>query len=446
MSEYANINIKRLSLMSFRNYLDEYVVGLLFSDKDLIINPGFKPDPEDEDSEEFTQYVYKTTVKKAIERLDVRGFSIENFEKIFEKNKENAINFSDIYTHLKKHSNCDEDTIAEKLIKNITFKKWQNAVRKIVLYELKNGNIDQWSDITMQDVDVKTIAEKVIFCSMKSIVEESFYGLYPGIINVGYIIRLILENCDINDIIELDFSYLQYWAEDCISTAISATKNTEKIIVLVEGTSDKDILEYSLFKLYPHLSDLFYFMDFDDNNGGKRDGGTSYVIKNLKTFYFSKLQAKFIAVFDNDAEGYQSQCALLNEVKQWPDNFRILLYPEISLFKKYPTLASNGNIILDNINHKACSIELYLPDDIIKMNGEYLPIEWESRKKIKTTGGKEELLYQGVISQKDDIKEKYHKLRKSIEKGETAFYAKDWSRMEKLLKKIVFAFRNQCDL
>lgn len=439
MSEYAYINIKKLTLMSFRNYVDEYVVGLLFSDKDLIISPGFKPDPEDEDSEEYTQYVYKTTVKKAIERLDARGFSIENFRKIFEKNKENGINFFDIYINTKKHSNCDEDTFAEKLIKNITFKKWQNAVRKIVLYELKNGNIDQWSDITMQDVDIKTIAEKVIFCSMKSIVEESIYGLYPGIINVGYIIRLILENCDINDIIELDFSYLQYWAEDCISTAISATKNTEKIIVLVEGTSDKDILEYSLSKLYPHLSDLFYFMDFDDNNGGKRDGGTSYVIKNLKTFYFSKLQAKFIAVFDNDAEGYQSQCVLLNDVKKWPNNFRILLYPEISSFKKYPTLASNGNIILDNINRKACSIELYLPDDIIKMNGEYLPIEWESRKKIKTTEGKEELLYQGVISQKDDVKEKFHKLRKSIEKGESAFCAKDWSRMQQLLEKIVFA-------
>ena len=44
--------------MSFRNYVDEYVVGLLFSDKDLIINPGFKPNPEDEDSQEYTQYVY----------------------------------------------------------------------------------------------------------------------------------------------------------------------------------------------------------------------------------------------------------------------------------------------------------------------------------------------------------------------------------------------------
>ena len=58
MSEYADINIKKLSLMSFRNYVDEYVVGLLFSDKDLIINPGFKPNPEDEDSQEYTQYVY----------------------------------------------------------------------------------------------------------------------------------------------------------------------------------------------------------------------------------------------------------------------------------------------------------------------------------------------------------------------------------------------------
>ena len=440
MSEYADINIKKLSLMSFRNYVDEYVVGLLFSDKDLMINPGFKPDPEEEDSEEYTQYVYKTTVKKAIERLDARGFSIENFEKIFEKNKESVINFSDIYYHLKKHSKSDEATFAEKLIQNITFKKWQNAMHKIVTYELENGSLI-WSG-SVSEVGIKTECEKIIFYSLKNRDTESFYGLYPEIINIGYIIRLILENCDNNDIIELDFSYLQYWAEDCISSAISATQNTEKIIVLVEGTSDKDILEYSLSKLYPHLSDLFYFMDFDDNQGGKRDGGTSYVIKNLKTFYFSKLQAKFIAVFDNDAEGYQSQCALLNEVKQWPDNFRILLYPEISLFKKYPTLASNGNVILDNINHKACSIELYLPDDIIKINGEYLPIEWESRKKIKTTEGKEELLYQGVISQKEDVKERFHNLRKAIESGKSVFNAQDWFRMQKLLENIIFAFRN----
>lgn len=277
---------------------------------------------------------------------------------------------------------------------------------------------------------------------MKNDDSESFYGLDPEIIEIGYIIRLILEYCDVDEKIELDFSNLQYWSNDSIELAISATQNIEKTIVLVEGTSDKDILEFSLSKLYPHLSDLFYFMDFDDPNGGKRDGGTSFVIKNLKTFYFSKLNAKFIAIFDNDAEGYQSQCILLNEIKKWPDNFRILLYPEIDLFKNYPTEAPNGHILLDNINHKACSIELYLPDNIIKSNGEYLPIEWESRKKIKTKEGKEELLYQGVISQKDDIKKKFHQLRKSIERDESTLYAQDWSRMQLLLEKIIFAFKN----
>lgn len=441
MSEYANIKIKKLSLVSFRNYVDKYVVGLLFSNGDLIINPGFKPHPEDEDSEEYTQYIYRTTVKKAIERLEVRGFSIENFKNTFEKNKEPAINYHAFYFYSKKYSSCDEDAFVSKLNQNITFNKWQNAVRKIVSYELENGNITQYCDITMHDVNIKTFTEKVIFCSMKMDWLGSFYGLYTDIIDIGYIIRLILENCDYNEIIELDFSYLQFWSDDSVSLAMSATQNVEKIIVLVEGTSDKDILEYSLSKLYPHLSDLFYFMDFDDSNGGKRDGGTSYVIKNLKTFYFSKLQAKFIAVFYNDAEGYQSQCVLLNEVKQWPDNYRILLYPEISLFKKYPTLASNGNIILDNINHKACSIELYLPDDIIKINEKYLPIEWESRKKIKTTGGEEELLYQGVISQKDYIKKRLQKLRKSIKNGEKLFIAQDWFSMQQLLEKIIFAFR-----
>ena len=49
-------------------------------------------------------------------------------------------------------------------------------------------------------------------------------------------------------------------------------------------------------------------MDFSDESGGKRDGGTSYVIKNLKTFYFSKIRANFIAIFDNDAEGYSRAC------------------------------------------------------------------------------------------------------------------------------------------
>jgi len=252
--------------------------------------------------------------------------------------------------------------------------------------------------------------------------------------------KIILDSCSPDDEVVLDFSFLAYWNDDCIPKALLATENVERTIVLVEGKSDKDILEFSMKHLYPHLVDLFYFMDFDDENGGKRDGGTSFVVKNLKTFYFSRIKLRFIAVFDNDAEGYQCRCSLLEDIPIWPDSFKIKLYPEMKLSKAYPTLASNGAVITDNINRKACSIELYLPDCLISDGGKYYPIEWESRKKIRFNG-KEENLYQGVISQKETIKRKFHKLRNDIENGKIEFESEEWERMKILLDSIVFAYK-----
>lgn len=433
MSEYADITVRNLSLYCFRNYLNNDIVNLFFSCKDLMVISNKKENIKDNPS---TKYMYKTTVQRAKERLDARGFSIDNFKKIFNANMLQAIDYSPFLNHLNKE--LTECEIQERIKNKITFKKWKNAIKRIVTYELENGNILPYQ--TTSNIGINTECEKVIYYSLKDDDAESFYALSTEVVHIAYIYRLILESCVCDDEIVLDFTDLDNWAEDCIPKALSATEDVEKIIVLVEGTSDKDILEYSLKKIYPHLSDLFYFMDFDDAKKGKRDGGASYVIKSLKTFYFSKIKAKFIATFDNDAEGYQSKCTLLNDIKSWPHNFRILLYPELDLFNAYPTLAPNGKVVIDNINKKACSIELYLPDAIIKNNGSFFPIEWESRKKIKAENGTEKFLYQGVISQKDDIKKKFHELRNSIENGEKNFVIEDWDRMKRLLDTIIFAF------
>ena len=374
MSEYADISIRKLSLWTFKNYLNSDIVSLFFTNEDLIVTSECMQDLEDKGSTEYTRYMYKTTVLKAKERFDVLGYGVDNLGKIFSANTLQAIDYSAFLYYLNVDFEDFEATSQERIKKSVSFKKWKNAMHKIVTYELEHGNI-RWYE-TFSDIDVRTECEKVIFHSLKDFDSESFYALFPEVIPEPYVLRLILESCPNDEEIILDFSNLEYWSDDCIPKALSATGNIEKIIVLVEGTSDKDILEYSMKKLYPHLLDLFYFMDFDDNYGAKRDGGTSYVIKNLKTFYFSKLSSKFIAIFDNDAEGYQSKCTLFSEIKNWPDNFRILLYPEIKLFYKYPSLAPNGTIIVDNINKKACSIELYLPDGIIQENGQFCPIEW----------------------------------------------------------------------
>lgn len=83
MSEYANIMINNLSLFWFRNYLDGSIVSLFFGKNDLVVVSNCKEDPEDEDSEVYTKYLYKTTVSSAIDRLDAQGFTLNSFEKQF---------------------------------------------------------------------------------------------------------------------------------------------------------------------------------------------------------------------------------------------------------------------------------------------------------------------------------------------------------------------------
>ena len=441
MSEYADIVIGNLSLHWFRNYLDSKIVSLFFSKNDLIVVNNCNIDDDDKDAGTYTKYMYRTTVRRAKERLDAQGFGLNNFEKIFNDEMVQAVDYSSFLYHLQGDYDEEDKNNEIRIKKNVSLKKWKNAMKKNVSYELANGNIQFGG--TLSEVNITTECDKVIFYSLKDEDSESFYALNPEIINYKYVYRLILEYCANDMEIILDFSNLDNWADDCIPKALAATENVSKTIVLVEGSSDKDILEFAMSQLYPHLSDLFYFMDFSDESGGKRDGGTSYVIKNLKTFYFSKIRANFIAIFDNDAEGYSSKCSLLNEIKNWPANFRILLYPEITMFHKYPTIAPNGKIVPDDINKKAASIELYLPDSIIKTGGNYYPIEWESRKRIRNKNNVEEALYQGVISYKDDIKHKFHEMRNKIERGDEVFKTEEWKNMKKLLETIVFAFNNE---
>ena len=438
MSEYADIRIKNLTLYSFRNYLDSSIVCLLFSKGDLFIEPNCQEDPDDEDSSVYTKYSYKTTVERALERLDAQGFTLKNFEKQFAEKAVEIIDYEPRLRNLHIDIENFEQKSKERIEKQVSFQKWKNSMGKVVRYETQNGNI-RWNG-TAEDIGITTECDKVLFFALKDFDQDSFYAIRIDRINIAYVFRLILENCIPSDEVVLDFSFLAYWADDCIPLALTATDAVEKAIVLVEGKSDKEILEFSINKIYPHLADLFYFMDFDDGYGGKRDGGTSFLAKNLKTFYFSRIKLHFIAIFDNDAEGYQCRCSLFSEIPNWPDNFKILLYPETKLSKSYPTVASNGTILTDDINRKACSIELYLPDILIKDNDQYYPIEWESRKRIKFNEI-EENLYQGVISQKDTIKQNFHKLKKRIEREEQIFVPQEWERMKTLLDSIVFAYK-----
>ena len=201
MSEYADICIKNLSLFSFRNYLNSDIVSLIFSKKDLAITQNYISDLEEEDSEEYTRYIYKTTIKNAKERLDAQGFSISNFEKIFNKNLLQAVDYSGFLYNLGIDIEDRDEIALERCKKRVTFRKWQNAMKKIVSYELEHGNI-RWRSTTFP-LDVRTECEKIIYYSLKDTDSESFYGIFTEFVDIAFIFRLILCR---NDVVYISYA------------------------------------------------------------------------------------------------------------------------------------------------------------------------------------------------------------------------------------------------
>ncbi len=441
MSEYANLEIKKLCLYSFCNYIDKKIASLVFSDINLIVTNNFKYGYDEEETP-ITYYAYKTKIGNAKDRLDVLGYTMNKLEKLFCDKKELLIDYAPLLSHLHKNYDDFELLAKERYVKNITFKKWLNSLRKFIAFQKDKGSYLDFEKFS-NELKINTETDKIIFyglCDFQWNYRYS-YGLKLEENEFPLILRAILECCDDEEDIILDFTSIQFWDEDCIPKSIGLNDVQEKTIVLLEGTSDKEILDFSLEHLFPHLKDLIYFMDFKVKDN-KRSGGASFIVSNMKCFYFAKLKQKFIALFDNDSEGYKCKNVLLNDIKDWPDNYSIQCYAEIDILKKYPCISPNNVIELVNITRKAASIELYLPDRMIKNeNDDFYPIEWESRNKINIDN-REEFVYQGVITNKEFIKERFYKTRNNINNSVEEFVEEEWQKMKTLLKSILFAFKD----
>lgn len=431
----VSLKAKSLTLLYWKSYFDEKTLRMFFNNSDLQINSGVKYDISD-DEEPHTEYKYVSSVGNVIDRLNSIGYTLKNVEKRFSKNIYDIIDYYDL--------DEDDDVVRQRIEKNITFKKWSNSVKKYSNF-LLNNNEDLYYFWELEEhgcldsLEPKTFCDRVVFNSLKDNQSESYFGcLYEEFDSINTI-RLILEYCNKSDIVEVDISEMVGWTYNSIDD-MRISDDIEKTIVLVEGSSDKTILEFALKNIYPHLSNLYYFMDFDYSTNKSRQGGVDQIEKNIKTFITSKLNAKFIAIFDNDAVGFQAQKALLYDIGSLPENYKITNYPLIKDANKYPAILPDKKVKLMNINHMACSIELYLPKQLITDDSNNLyPIQWKSIVERKI--GNEKLSdYQGEIQHKDEIKSSFMSLKNDIENGQKEFNIDDWKNIKVIIDHIIHIF------
>ena len=180
--------------------------------------------------------------------------------------------------------------------------------------------------------------------------ETFFENMDPYII-----LRLLAEN---QSCCELDvfWSYADVveggWVKK--EDIVHPLSDTQKILIVTEGSSDSFIIKKTIETLYPDISDFFNFIDMQDNYPFTGTG-------NLYNFCCGLMkigvQNQIIVIFDNDTAGNEKYEKLL----QLPQmkNMLVTKLPYVSEFESIETIGPQGTSI-ENINGSAVAIECFL--------------------------------------------------------------------------------------
>jgi hypothetical protein len=207
-------------------------------------------------------------------------------------------------------------------------------------------------------------------------------------------------------------------------------RSTESAIVMTEGIADANVIKLTIDTLYPHLSDLFSFLEFSKGDF-PHEGGASFIVKMIKVFISGKVGNKIIAVFDNDSAAHEALLDL--NIRNLPPNVRVIVLPDIDIASNYPTSGPSGTTLTD-INGRASSIELFFGAKVLRGDdGNLTPVTWSS--KLRKIGR-----FQGEIDNKDDLHKKYVGLIKDIKNDPLLLENSGLEDMQRFIRNLIYAF------
>lgn len=306
--------------------------------------PSFQSGFEDSDEPYIPSLAYVVSVAKMIERLDVMGFTLQRLEEHvkrclkadqaeldgrIEYYEQEGTSMPSYYRKLKRQ---------RRTLEQFTLMRWVNSMRD---FRTREG----LSPFLIPKSSMKG------FTSLQRHMlnaDEEYEWYYFGlpVSDLRYLLRAVLLCADADENVFLDLTEIEgdYFTEgdepvqDALAETIRVGRVCEKILVLTEGRTDTRILSKSLTALYPHLADLYSFLDHEAFNLGGGTGNLASLVKGLAGVGIGN---RVIAIFDNDSAG----AVQANEVRKLklPDNFRILTLPDLKFAKRYRDISASGS-------------------------------------------------------------------------------------------------------
>lgn len=438
MGTFCDLTLNETAITSWKNDVPEEWF-YLFSDKNIkhrvvkLYEEFPEEYSEDDSPDDYHIYKLSCSVKEAKKRLDIQGFNKENLIKDLQNNlNEQKQDYQSWIDSL--GSSDDGFTLFIQnqinVIEGFNFDTWVKKIRELLRQKLKFP-LDNTVDFLKRDPFYNYLLENY----------EADYMVNLPISDWRFFLRFILEAAKENDILTLDLTEMidAGWYSIPFTTPIeqarndltSSYTNNTRIIILTEGHSDFDILSKSMNLLCPEFSDLYYFMDFNDDI--RHPGGAPELIKRIKALISIKIQSKVIAIFDNDTAAHEALITLKG--KPIPENIKLCLLPGFDELRSYPTIGPQGQHNSD-INGRAASIEMYLGHDCLTdENGQMIPVEWSGKSSTIST-------YQGEIKEKNYIKNKFYKKIEHCVKNKASISNYDWTGIELILEHIFNQFQD----
>ena len=428
MGSYTELSVSGYPIVSSKSYAIPTVMTI-FRETDKRVfqrrvserNPvvwGVTPPEEDDDERAVT---YECVVGNVSDRLDVMGFTIKRCRDDFERIRVEQIE------EYKSWENEDREDFYSKeiqFLESLTFEKYLEVLGEIIRDKEKTYHLDYEKLNTLDPV------RKHIFSN-----EEYELGLFGT--DIRSLIRVACSIVSRHEVVTQDLTEVVnagYYSENddvCESAVRLLTadhpENAPRII-LTEGSSDVEILRQGLSLLYPHLVGYYCFLDF---SASRAQGGAGNLVNTVKSFSGAGVSNRIIAIFDNDAAGFDAR-RLLAAISL-PRNIAVCNYPNTDFLRSYPTLGPSGRVDLD-VNGLAASIELYLGTDVLTgSNGQLHPVQWKGF--IESLGK-----YQGEVMHKSEIQAMFFKKAARCASSPVEMQSADWRELREVFQVIFHAF------
>ena len=400
MGSYAQCWLDDLFVGSSKNDIDLDLISLFRTRDKVVLSAPIRDLPIhlehyrealEEDGDLKIVY-YETPVNIVCDRLDVLGYDLNTAEEAFRQwvKEEHARTIEMIGEWTERDSASrelmeDHYRTNAKILGALTPRSWIEGLKLIRSSGLKTNYYGRYEGPH----------EKTLIGYMLS---NEWYG-FPGY-DLFIPLRLAIEACEngrnlVYDVTDLVWSGYFDYDEDFVEYGldISAAEYSSKArtVVLTEGKTDAWILRESLQILYPHLQDYFSFLDFESTGFG---GGVGNLANVVKAFAGAGIVNNVVALFDNDTAA-AAACKALT-VLPLPPNISIRQLPSLDFLKDYPTIGPSGATRLD-VNGIAASIELYLGEDVLRIDGVNLPsVQWTGYDKQMNQ-------YQGEVLEKAQL-------------------------------------------